>query len=93
MADMTAAKQSIPRYLDIDKVNAITSEPTRKKFRDPILQCYEKKDDKYVLKEGLTNEQIQTVKELLSRLGYFSAETALKQGADKAFSKIKGMFN
>lgn len=93
MADMTAAKQSIPRYLDIDKVNAITSEPTRKKFRDPILQCYEKIDDKYVLKEGLTNEQIQTVKVLLSQLGYFSAETALKQGADKAFSKIKGMFN
>lgn len=92
-ASLYAAKQTVPRIIDVERVNSITSLPTTQKYRDVILSAYEQTDEGMKLRSDITNENVKLLKMALENLGYFSASTALKQTANGAMSKITSFFD
>ena len=83
----------VPRIIDVERVNSITSLPTTQKYRDVILSAYEQTDEGMKLRSDITNENVKLLKMALENLGYFSASTALKQTANGAMSKITSFFD
>ena len=91
-SDIRACSCAVPHSPDPEKINAVTSEPTARKFRDLVLKCYDSGERGYTLRQDLNSDEIHALKNALVKLGYYSAGTVLKNTTDKALSKLGSFF-
>lgn len=87
--ELAALRQGLPHQLNVERLVAVTDEPTTKPYYDSVLHFYEEKevtDEKdvtstiYSLRSDLNKEEALYLSEVLSRLEYFSTSTLAKQG-------------
>ena len=84
-----------PKVLDNDRLESLTSEPTKKPLYDYIISNYELKQDivdgkeiqQYVLKKDISTEVLDRMAEIFQKIGYYEIGKTLQS---KAASKIKG---
>lgn len=95
-AQSNAAKLRCASSLSIARLEALTAEPTKKRFYDYIVNCYEpiadeEKDgaEKYVLKKGLDLKTVETLSEMFHAIGYFEVGAIITSGASNIASKLK----
>ncbi len=96
-AELQALLQRLPRILNIEKLQTITSEPTQKIYYQNILNYFREEETKneegkiikqYVLIDNLSRDEANYLVNILNELGYFSASTLAKQG----LSSITNLF-
>lgn len=93
-----AYKQNLPLVLNIERLRAITDEPTRRPFYDEILKLYQAKEEKnsegekvtvYRLRADLNIDEAEFLNEALNRLEYFSVSGLAKSGLASLKSLIQ----
>jgi len=89
----------LPLTLDLNRLNSLTNTPTRGKYRDFVLNCYEQKEilgDDNTTKlsmdiiENLTEEQLTNLGNIFEEIGYnniANASTAAIKGFGKNISE------
>lgn len=96
-AELKALCQRLPRKLNIERLQAITSEPTQQEYYAQVLQYYTQKEIKetngkvtvqYELNENLSRDEASYLVKILEMLQYFSASSVAKQG----MNSITGIF-
>ena len=87
-AYLAAVKQKLPRHLDLERLAAITEEPTVKKYYAVITSFYNDNGNG-ALKENIDVDSAEQLAKILDSLGYFSVSSITKQG----INKLKGLFN
>jgi len=86
-----------PRILDVDRLKALTSEPTKKTLYNFIMANYEQKEIKtkdgkkniYALKQNASTEILDKMAQVFQALGYFDMGNIV---TSKASSLVKGIF-
>lgn len=86
-AELAALRQSLPRKLNLERLAAITDEPTTREFHKTILDFYEERPVEsaegettaYMLRGDLTRDEAAYLSELLKQLKYFTAATLARQ--------------
>lgn len=97
--ELIALRQTLPKNLNIERLSAITNEPTTKVFYDNIIKYYpeikilneeQNEETIYQLSDTISRDEAEYLSNLFKQLDYFSATTLAKQGLHslgKFFSK------
>jgi len=93
----SANRLQCPKVLDHDRFKELTSDPTKKRLYDFVIDNYELKllksngesSKKFILKKGVPTEILDKMSEIFKALGYFDMDNILKS---KVTGKLKGFF-
>lgn len=81
-----------PKTLDEARLKSLTDEPTKQQFYDLVIKNYEKKEQEYILKENVKNENLEEIEKTLKALGYFEMDKYLKGKVSEGTDKLKSFF-
>ena len=100
-----ALKTKCPKELIKNRLESLTKEPTKKKFFDIVLNCYDPKevsDDNgvkktiFCLKGNITTSKLSSLIKIFDAIGYFDEVSIAKNKAqdigNQAMNKIGGFF-
>ncbi len=90
-------KIKCPKYLDIERIKEMLSEPTQKEVLNFVLSNYEEKEieedgkltKKWVLKNNIDNNTLDELVEIFKNIGYFDVANI---ATSKITSTLKGIF-
>jgi len=90
-------KIKCPKYLDIERIREMLSEPTQKDVLNFVLSNYEEREveengklvKKWVLKDNIENNILDELVEIFKNIGYFDVANI---ATSKLTSTIKGVF-
>lgn len=93
-------KLQCPKYLDLQRLQSLTEEPTKKEVFDFISSNYEEKiiendgnkENKLVLKDNITTDDLDEMAKAFKGLGYFEMSNILAGKANEGLNKVKGLF-
>jgi len=97
----TANRLQSPKALDTERLNSLTSEPTKKPLYDFIIENYEERTVKTEgkstniigLKENISTDTLDKMAKIFKALGYFEVNNILKSKASEGLSNLKkGIF-
>ena len=84
-SELYALRQRVPYKLDIERLNLLTEDPTRKQFAPLIKDMY---DEECHLRQDLSIDELETLVQVLARIDYFSVTSAVNMEVNK----VKGFF-
>lgn len=97
IVETKAYRQNLPINLDIDKLRAITDEPTKQQIFENIIALYDQREvtedgkvvTRYILKDDLICDEAEFLSTALDKLGYYDLSGVAKGG----LASIKSLWN
>lgn len=97
IVETKAYRQNLPINLDIEKLRAITDEPTKQQIFENILALYDQREvtedgkvvTRYILKDDLICDEAEFLSTALDKLGYYDLSGVAKGG----LASIKSLWN
>ncbi|WP_414839248.1 hypothetical protein [Carnobacterium sp. TMP28] len=97
---------AIPKYLNIERLNELTSSATNQEIEKHILSCYEKEDinsidknreenskERIILKENLSKSNLEQLKAEFNNIQYDTVSGATKAALKNSAKNILGHFS
>jgi len=89
-------KIKCPKYLDVERLKELLSEPTQEKTYNFIINNYEEKEiekdnkitKKWVLKENIDNIVLDEMAKIFEEIGYFDVKNIAISKVSSAFKKV-----